>query len=698
MNRRLPVTPHGFIKALALFGFILCYPLAAYVSAEDGGNASLNLGYRAYSTHDNAGRAVEYGYHHSSPYGEIEATGGGETNHIIFEGVYENENDYYGDLHLDSGGTLLLDLRTERFFHNLDHIPYNSVPEARPDAYVERPDPTPDLLRASYDDQDPADEYGLRINIDEARFRGKIKTYPAHLNLGYWRMERKGAKQLRFVDDRCAASCHFQSKTRDIDRVTEEFAAGVDAHVGFFDVVVEQVYRVFRDNEEIPRDDFKFFTAGALTEREHSEDPDSKYAATTLKAHTSLSGGVVGAASVTVGERENRSDLTSVSPIKAETDFYKAAGDLTLLPSKHWTVNFRYRLLDMDTSNSKELSGDLYYSPLLVRESIDLTRGEYAASVSYRPKSTLTLKADYQRQEIHRGDTGGPEEYHSNFNPNPPGGPPSYDLVWELPEDEVIDRYRLGFLARPLGNRYLKVNGWYQYQHSDDPAYGTSFKDGHEAFLNTTYSHSSNRWGLSGTLKAKDESNNKFEIVQFDGTGAEVSYELDRELQQQNVTVGLWFIPVDGVNAGLNYGYMRSRILQDLFFGNDPDDYNLVDKDVEYSQAVQTISAHINWQMTESLECRLEGIHVKSFGEYKPYFVDDFPTNPYTGPDISSFGLRELTQVDLRQNGFKFSLNGDVARNLGWSAGYTYDDYDDKNSNVFDGSVQTVLASLSLSW
>jgi len=707
MNRRQLVEKYR----IAFVGILLCSlvlattslpVLAEETSTEREGEVSVAVGYKAYSTENSASRALEYGYHHSSPVVEIDAATSKDRTHLIFEGQYENENEYDADLHLDSDGTLLFDLRTERFFHNLDHIPYNSAVGARPDAS------TPlGTLRATYDDQDPGEEYGTRVDISDVHFRSKMQTYPAHINLGYWRMERKGTKQLRFVDDNCAAACHMQSKTRDIDRVTEEFNASVDAHLGFVDLILEQVYRVFRDKEPVPVDDFEFFRTGISAPREHSENPDSSYVATTLKAHTSLSGGVVAAASVTVGERENRSDLSTIAPVEAEIDFYKAAGDLTVTPSEHWTVNFRYRLFDMDTSNSDLLTGALYNSPLLdVRDNVDIKRGEYAASVSYRPQKNLTLKGDYRREEIHRGNTGGAAEYTSSYSasiPAPTGDTATpwgltNDPVWELPEDEVIDRYRVSVLSRPLGSRRLKINAWYQYQHSDDPAYGTSFKDGHQAFLGANYSHRSNKWGLSGSLNAKDETNNAFEIVQFDSVG-EHPYELDRKLQQQNVSFGLWSVPAEGVTAGLNCGYLRSRIVQDLLYGGSPDDYNVVDYDTEYSLAVKTVSAHLNWQMMERLGCRMEVYHIDSFGEYKPSFAGDFSPDKYlSAPDASSYGLREITQVDVRQKGFKLGFDGRINDQLGWSADYAFDDYEDKNSNIYDGTVQTVMASLSMAW
>ncbi len=48
----------------------------------------------------------------------------------------------------------------------------------------------------------------------------------------------------------------MQSKTRDIDRVTEEVKVSADAHAGFVDVVLEGLYRTFRDREDIPIDYF----------------------------------------------------------------------------------------------------------------------------------------------------------------------------------------------------------------------------------------------------------------------------------------------------------------------------------------------------------------------------------------------------------------------------------------------------------
>src|SRR5690606_22222895 len=103
--------------------------------------------------------------------------------------------------------------------------------------------------RVTFDDQNPGDDYGLRVEIDKAEVIAKLGNYPAHLRVKYWRLQKEGERQLRFGAEghdsdggvQSCNVCHLQSKTRSIDRVTEEFSGAVDAHVGFFDFSVEQL-------------------------------------------------------------------------------------------------------------------------------------------------------------------------------------------------------------------------------------------------------------------------------------------------------------------------------------------------------------------------------------------------------------------------------------------------------------------------
>ena len=64
----------------------------------------------------------------------------------------------------------------------------------------------------------------------------------------------------------------------------------------------------------------------------------------------------------------------------------------------------------------------------------------------------------------------------------------------------------------------------------------------------------------------------------------------------------------------------------------------------------------------------------------------------------SSAQLRQISKVDIRQNGIQGQITWQVSDD--WSAGLeaTFDDYDDLGSNDFDGSVQTYMARLFHTW
>jgi len=705
---------------LVLTGFILLSPPSLPAAEEElpSSNGKVEVGYQAVSTDGNPDRAVEYSFLDSSPTLGLDLRGGTGGHHYIFEGKYLNENDYRAEAHLDHNGLASLNLRTERFFHNLDHIPYApGVPEARGDANGQAATSN-GTVRIQYADQNPGEDYGIRLDTNEAHFRGKLKAYPAHLNLRYWRFEKKGDRQLRFVDEgndnpainNTCNQCHMQSKTRDIDRVTDELKAGLDAHIGPIDLVVEQLYREFRDREPIPVDTFQGHTLRPAGDYQHDEDPDSKLTETSIKMHTSLSGGVVAAASFAVGERENRSDLTGqpagVDGVESETDYYKAAGDVTYIPSPKWTLNFRYRLLDLDTDNPESVTA--FDNEFDVRENVDLRRANHEAIIAYRPTRHLTFKGEYQVEKLHRGNTNGPEPHHGSSLVNPDPSDDHADLVWELPEDEVLQRIKVGLLARPFGSRALKMNLWYQYRTSDDPAYAASYENRHELFFGTTYSPSA-IWGINLTAKALDEENDRQQEVLFRTTTGgiadeEVPVELDREREQQDITVGLWTNPFSRLSAGVTYGYMRTRIRQDLLFGNDLGDsgaappvaeYFIPDELVEYSQRVQTVSANAAVRLTEELNLRIEGYHIRSYAEFSPDF---FVGSPPLDLPASSADLKELSRLDIRQNGLSAGLDWIPVPTWTCSLLYTYNDYEDRESSTFDGTAQTYLVSAAKAW
>jgi len=676
---------HGIV-ALACLLLPVNFSLADtsdLLEVDDERVVELSAGYRFVDTKDNANRAAEYSYLNDSPTFNLVIKKYDTNRKFSLVGEYLGHKDFNFTGGLDTK-LFRMQLHSERMYHNLDHVPYQPDPQAREDA-------PPAVV--FYNDNNLGDDYGRRITINEVKLRGKTPNYPAHINLSYWRLEKKGDMQQRFVDEGGCGSpsigCHMQSSTRKLDRVTEEVTAGIDAHLGPVDVAFLQTLREFREKTADQNDPFNQHLAlgRPAGDYDHNFAPDSKLVESTFKINLPPSGGFVTSASYTFGKRENESDGSDVRPVDTETDYQKLAADVTYTPGEKWTVNFRYRMLELDSdgpsSQSSNVPGYTYSGfgdnndP--VRQSIDIDRNNYAATVSYRPSRRLTIKGDYEREDTDRNHTG--KDQFSSFAglPNP---------YWDVPSSETIDRFRLSFFSRHLEKSALKFNGWYEYKHVDDPAYGTSLSDSNELFLSASY-RPSTIWGATGSIDILRGDNDDWTYNQFDELDALVPFDLDRDEERENLAIGLWFIPNSIFSADLNYGMLHSKIEQDTLYGAGAEPYSFVDDDSDFEQRVHTLSAGINLRFLDTVNCRIEGYHINSSAEFTP------GSGNFQGPDITDpQDLKEISEVDIRQNGIKSRVTWQFTRMLRAQFEYTYDDYEDRNSSVFDGSAQTFIASL----
>ena len=93
----------------------------------------------------------------------------------------------------------------------------------------------------------------------------------------------------------------------------------------------------------------------------------------------------------------------------------------------------------------------------------------------------------------------------------------------------------------------------------------------------------------------------------------------------------------------------------------------------------------------EIVNCRLEGYHIRSHSEFSPDFTPRNLDFGLSTPDT----LDDISEVDIRQNGLKARIRWTLSEKITAGFEYTFDDYEDKNSNVFDGSAQTFIASLT---
>jgi len=684
------------------------YSVAAEGTAKTLSKSSLMLGYRSVSTQDEPRRVLEYSLLRSSPVGSLEYFGIRDQRHLSLEGNYINDSEYFGNAKLDYKGLWSASFIIEGIYHNLEHYP--AEPPERNNAFDPGADEdNPDEATVVFTDKDPGENYFVKVQKMEGMARVRAGSYPAHFQISYWRWHKNGRQQLRYLDENCT-NCHMNSKTQSLDRTTEEVTATLDGHFGPVNLVVEGLYRQFRDHDPIPQDEFGAHSLrDGPAAREHDEDPDSKIYSGTVKANTSLAGSVVGAASFTIGKRENQSDLEDVNPVDAETDFKKMAGDFTFMPTVKWTLNFRYRLLDLDTDNNGQINADglilfapmVDHNPVPVRDSMDLRRSKYEATLTYRPNRKLTLKGDYQREDIHRSDTGGPQQI------DPFAQPIVIDSVWQLPEDETINIGKASIFYRPFGTNKLKLHGWYKYTHSDDPAYGVSVEDGHEGFAGVSWKPS-RYFGGTVNLSAVKQDNNNYQRDYFDTDLPDTitSFNLDRNLKKQNFSIGIWAVPTDRIRISLHYGYMETKVKQDLLFGSqptsDPDsstNFAIKDENVEYHQKVHNATGVINLRLLDTLGLTTEGRYIRSRSSFSPDFsISGLEFEGGIVADVDSGELRDLSIVNIRQYGGTIGLQWNPAPTWTCSVRATYDKYDDLNDEIFDGAVQTYWGTVAKVW
>ncbi len=629
-------------------------------------------GYRFLSINSFGGRAAPYDYLHSSPVGGVFVNSLGKDLKFSVDGAYTNEKDYYGDLLFDYAGYYRVHLRTESFFHNLSHELLFSPAFQLP--------PT----NATYTpvDLDPAGRYGIRTEQDTAAFRVKLHDFPMHLNLGYWRMLKEGNKQLIFANQSFEATTNFINATnRAIDQQTHEGAIGFDAHLGYVDVIYDFKIRQLDNQASTPLAQFMALSdlAGNIVRnagfQQHNEYPDSRLISNTIKLHTSLSGGLVGAASYTYGKRENLSNLTDIRGAnQAVTTFQNVAGDMTYTPCGEFSLALKYRRQQVDNDNPTTLVSLFAVSPLVAaRPSIDTAKDTMTATLSLRPVKLLTLKGEFKGEFLHRDNVSAVQSASS----------------WYLPEN--TDRYTGTFsiLSRPLSG--LRFKALYSYSTTVHPSYGTSFADRNEGQFLITY-NKTGTWGVTANYRTRRDSDgemSKNTIVSVNPLEYSPYFApLGRGQSTDNATASIWFAPLNKLIITGSYGFLRSSVDQAVLFTV----INPAIADAtNYTNQAQIYSLNFAYQLNERLDLSLFLQQVRSFAEFSPQFI-------VVNGTTNTAGINLISRTNTVESSLSMRAHYQITKNISCAVDYTYRDYDEKNTTFFNGSVNSVIAYLSAKW
>jgi len=629
-------------------------------------------GYRFYSVDGNGGRAAEYEYLHSNSMASGLLDYLGLENKFALEGNFLNDRDYYGDLSYDHKGLYRFQMRTESLFHNLDHERLFS-----PNPFTTA---SGNLYQAI--DRNPGDSYGVRVEQDLARFRYKVPRYPLHLNLEYWRMVKEGSMQQRYADDAFEGTPNtIFAKSRNIDRITHEGNIVFDTHIGLVELIDDFKIRQFGDHTPTPVDNFIARTDPNLIIQHgaallpHDETPDSRFYAHTVKLHTSLSGGIVGAASYTFAKRENLSSLGDISGADRTSDtMHNVAGDFTYTPCGFISMALKYRRQEVnrDAPDTLTTTNPAYSNPIFtVRPAIDTVKDTVTATLSFLPIKLLTIKGEYKGEFLSRDNLNGW---------NRPGTTASIMLA-----DRVdLHKGTLTLLSRPV--KGLRLKAQYSYSTSDNAMYATAFEDKHEGSLLATY-NAPGRWGVTASSRIVRESSDHLTISSIDLTDpiSFTTFQQPRERKVDNATFGFWFVPVSDLTVSGSYGLLRNSTDQGvLFAGTQPASNSLTD----YTSQAQVYSLSVLYRFAEKLDLSLVLQQVRSFSKFATGFAD-----AVLGSDI-----QRISQTETRENSLSARGEYQLTKNISCLLDYSYRDYDDKTQGLLSGTLHTVSAFVRAKW
>lgn len=265
------------------------------------------------------------------------------------------------------------------------------------------------------------DHASLTLRQNEVTTRVKPFDYPFHIDLAARSFDRSGTSFLRFAD------VHFTGepntlylRERSFDRRVTEVRGGIDAHLGYVDIVNTFQFMQLRDELKTPADPFVARSrpngtllrgAGVL---QHNEEPEGRFWMNTTRLHTSISGGVVAALSWSFGKRESESTLADVRlPFPPETTITNLSADLSWQGSPRSQFAVRYRREGVDLSAPPSViriggaidtvNGDEIPTP----PPVDYVRESLVGTAIWHPFTRTTLKSEYRGEFTHREGDGG---------------------------------------------------------------------------------------------------------------------------------------------------------------------------------------------------------------------------------------------------------------------------------------------------
>ncbi len=608
------------------------------------------------------------------PYGQLRPSliGGGALTlldrdyKVDLDGSYLSDSDNQGSLTFDFDGHYRVFLSTEALFHNNPAARYGWDTVRLSNGNVVNYDPSPAV----------SDLNGITVRQDKLYFRAKPTDYPFHFDLGFRRFTREGTSQLRFADVRFAAPTNnVYNRPVTVDQAIYEGTAGVDAHLGYIDIVNQFQIRHFVDYQAIPQQVLyqpQFNGATLLRNSgflQHNENPENRYWANTLRLHTSISGGLVGALSYTYGQRQSFSDLQYTvinGAAEPKTILRNMAGDITYTPVPEFTASIKYRR----QVTEYELPANIVRLPsgggigtgddIPLQVPLESRLDSLTSALVYRPLSWLVLKGEFKGDFVRREGKG---------------------QSWLLQHHE--DRYqgRATVVATPI--KGLRLKGLYGYAATSNPLYKTTFDDKHFGELIATY----NRANLFGTSASYRETRESMALS---------------ERKQRSVTTSGWVNPLPRLTLNASFAYLQANsarvidypIVLDTSKPTEITTYT-VPGSYQASSHIYGISAIV--RPIDQLDITVGYQQVRSDSVFNPGSLPNQPVAS-TVATYSMDGISELSRTQSVEHEVNTRIDYRITTNLSSTIEYLYRVIYDHVDSSLNGGAHQIMASVGFKW
>ncbi|MDX1763195.1 MAG: MtrB/PioB family outer membrane beta-barrel protein [bacterium] len=572
----------------------------------------------------------------------------------------KNRKDYFGELEYGYKDRLLFRWINTTLFHNLENLRLIDLDPITTSPGVSTADP-----RASY---------GVSWSRNHLSLKLKAPDFPLHLYMDGSLLQRDGKQQQRsLLGSGWFNNIVRNSQVRKVDWRTDDYTVGINSHLGVVEADYSHRERRFDSGgDAVLYDAYSNAGFGPMNlqrlggEYPHNLVPEFKGSSDSLKIHTSYTGRLVGAATITAKKRENRDS-------GAKADYFVGTGGLTWMPIPKLTFFMKYKRLDRDLDNPETVTivdrsdPANSYGDSAVRNSISSTTDLFSGSLRYRPLSGLTLRATYDYKQINRDHA---EE-------------------WALEDDTRQRRLTVSGDARVA--KGVKLKARYRHRESDRPAYNTDPHRSDEGEISVSWNP---KPGINTLLRYDVGKAERNDLHFVDGDGNPIEGPENRENRWDRLLGSATLLVRENLSLTGSYYYSRNKLNQDLVYTSTlpPVFPILTDSVVPYDQRAQAVSFQMGYRPLKPVWLHGGVTHTRSRGDFTPNAPDLL--TPVSVASFSDLKIRETV----------YSLSGDYEWRHGLRIGLTieYSDFNDvldnPNDDAADGIIRVLWFQCAKEW